>query len=71
LSKLILDHVTTAMEELSRAEWALRRSLRGLGALPNEAVYKHLINAQDECEQARIHTAKLIVRQVSPQEAAD
>lgn len=71
MSKLILDHVTVAIDELVRVQFALRRGLSGRQILSNETIYKHLVNGLDEIEQARIHTAKLIVRQVSPQEVAD
>jgi collagenase-like PrtC family protease len=71
MSKLILDRVQTAMDELTKVQFALRRELAGRVVMPRETMYKHLINAADECETARIELAKRMVRQVSPVEAAD
>jgi hypothetical protein len=72
MSKLILDHVTTAIDELVRVQFALRRGLAGRQVLSNEAIYKHLVNAQDEVEQSRIETAKRMLRGApQPQEVAD
>jgi hypothetical protein len=71
MSKLILDHVTTAMDEMTRVQFALRRGLAGRQVLSNEAMYKHTVNALDEIEQARIELARRIVRQPQPQEVAD
>jgi hypothetical protein len=71
MSKLILDRVQVAMDELTRVQFALRRQLAGRLVLSNETIYKHLINAQDECETARIEMAKRMAREPQPQEVAD
>jgi hypothetical protein len=70
LSKLILDHVTTAIDELTRVQFALRRQLGGRTVLSVEAMYKHMVNAQDEVETGRIEMAKRMLRYGQPQEGA-
>jgi hypothetical protein len=60
------------MEELTRVQFALRRELGGRTVLSAEAVYKHLVNAQDEVETARIEMSRKMTRQyIQPQEVAD
>ena len=51
------------MDELTKVQFALRRQLAGRTVMSNEVMYKHLINAADECETARIEMAKRMVRQ--------
>lgn len=63
MSKMILDRVEFAIEELSRVKFALRRELGGRTVLSNDAIYKHLCNSQDEVETARIEMSKRMVRQ--------
>ena len=63
MSKLILDRVQCAMEELTKVQFALRRQLAGRTVMSSEVMYKHLISAADECETARIEMAKRMVRQ--------
>jgi hypothetical protein len=72
MSKMILDRVQSAMEELTRVQFALRRELGGRTVLSAESIYKHLVNAQDEVETARIEMSRRMTRQfIQPQEVAD
>jgi hypothetical protein len=72
MSKMILDRVQSAMEELTRVQFALRRELGGRTVLSPETIYKHLVNAQDEVETARIEMSRRMTRQyIQPQEVAD
>ncbi len=72
MSKLILDKVTYAIDELTRVRFALARELGGRTVMSHDAIYKHLCNSQDEIETARIEMAKRMVRQsIQSQGAAD
>jgi hypothetical protein len=72
MSKLIFDRVTTAIDELSRVQFALRRELGGRQVLSPESIYKHLVNAQDEVETARIEMSRRMTRRsIQSQGAAD
>jgi hypothetical protein len=68
LSKLILDRVQSAMDELTKVQFAIRRELAGRVVMPREIMYKHLINAADECETARIEMAKRMAREPQSQQ---